>query len=63
MKAFREGWAWTPRDWTGDLEDTGTGDPRAATPEKGKRYLDAVVGKIAVFLAEFARTTPEALYT
>jgi creatinine amidohydrolase len=63
LQGFREGWAWTPRDWKLASEDTGVGDPRAATPEKGKRYLDAVVGKIAAFLAEFAQTTPEALYS
>ena len=63
LQGFREGWAWTPRDWKLASEDTGVGDPRAATPEKGKRYLEAVVARIAAFLAEFAETSPEALYS
>lgn len=63
LKGFREGWAWTPRDWELVSSDTGVGDPRAATAEKGERYLEAVVGKIADFLAEFSATPREHLYT
>jgi len=47
IPAFREGWAWAPRRWTQVTDDTGVGDPRAATAEKGARYVDAVSAKIA----------------
>ncbi len=60
--AFREGWAWTPRGWSKATRDTGVGDPRAATAEKGKRYFDAVTAKIGTFIAELAATEPEKLY-
>src|SRR5258706_8174385 len=34
---LREGWAWAPRNWRQVTDDTGSGNPAAATPEKGKR--------------------------
>ena len=42
MAALREGWVWTQRDWTQATDDTGIGDPRQATPEKGRRCLEQV---------------------
>lgn len=62
LSGFREGWAWTPRDWLLATPDTGVGDPRAATAEKGQRYLEAVTTKIATFLVELAATPREELY-
>jgi creatinine amidohydrolase len=59
---FREGWAWTPRDWTRATADAGTGNPKAATAEKGKRYFEAVTGKIGEFLAEFSSADLKRLY-
>jgi creatinine amidohydrolase len=39
----------------GDLSEAGTlGDPSLATPEKGARFLDAVVGELVRFLEDFA---------
>ena len=62
IPAFREGWAWTPRDWRRVTSDTGTGNPKAATAAKGSRYFTAVTEKIADFLLDLARTDPEDLY-
>ncbi len=62
ITAFREGWAWSPRQWTKVTSDTGTGDPRAATAEKGKRYFEAVTRKVGLFLAELDRSDPDDLY-
>jgi creatinine amidohydrolase len=62
INAFREGWAWTPRDWIKVTEDTGTGDPRLATREKGALYFDAVVTKIADFLVELAAADVNDMY-
>lgn len=62
VAAFREGWAWTPRDWLRATRDTGVGNPAASTPEKGKRFFAAVTQKIAGFLVEFARTEISMLY-
>ena len=38
------------------------GDPAAATPEKGRRYFDAVVEQIGSFLVELAAADPDAMY-
>ncbi|MDX1741081.1 MAG: creatininase family protein, partial [Rhodothermales bacterium] len=47
VKGLRDGTAWAPRQWTKVTDDTGVGDPRAATAEKGQRYLDRVTSMIA----------------
>jgi creatinine amidohydrolase len=62
IAALRDGWAWTPRQWRDVSVDTGVGDPRAATPDKGRRFLDAAIERIAAFLVELARTEAGALY-
>jgi creatinine amidohydrolase len=62
VAGLREGWAWAPRAWTQVTEDTGVGDPRAATAEKGARYLEAVVGRIAGFLVDLAAADPASMY-
>lgn len=62
VAALAEGWVWAPRPWSRVTEDTGIGDPSAATPEKGARYLDAVTGRIASFLVELAAVDPADLY-
>ncbi|MBI5471858.1 MAG: creatininase family protein [Ignavibacteriae bacterium] len=62
VKAFREGWAWTPRPWTKISDDTGVGNPKRATAEKGKAFSDAVAERIASFLVELAAANPNELY-
>ena len=62
ITGMREGWAWAPRRWTQVTADTGVGDPRAATAEKGARYVQAVAARIGEFLAELARTSTDDLY-
>ncbi len=62
MKALREGWAWTPRRWTQVTADTGVGDPRRGTPEKGRRFLDDLVPTIGDFLVELAAANTDDLY-
>ena len=43
-------------------DDTGVGNPAAATPEKGRKYVDAVSEKIAGFLVDLARADTQDLY-
>jgi creatinine amidohydrolase len=62
IAALREGWAWAPRSWRQVTDDTGVGNPAAATAEKGARYLDAVADRLAGFLVELAAADPGALY-
>ena len=58
VAALREGWAWAPRQWTRVTDDTGVGDPRAATADKGARYVAAVCEKIGGFLVELGAVEP-----
>lgn len=62
VAGLREGWAWAPRQWTRVTDDTGTGNPRAATPEKGARFLAAVTERIAGLMVELAEADPDDLY-
>jgi creatinine amidohydrolase len=62
IRALREGWAWAPRDWSQVTDDTGVGDPRASTPNKGLQYLEAVTREIGGFLSEMAAADVSDLY-
>ena len=62
MEALREGWAWAPRQWTRVTDDTGVGDPRAATAAKGAAFVDAAVARVARFLTELAAADAADLY-
>ena len=52
VAGLRDGWAWAPRRWTEVSSDTGTGNPAAATPEKGARFMAAVTERVAGLLVE-----------
>ena len=62
IAALREGWVWAPRPWSRVSADTGVGNPAAATPEKGARYLEAVAERIGDFLVELAAKDLARLY-
>lgn len=62
LRGFREGWAWTPRDWRQATEDTGTGNPGGATREKGELLFREVTTLIGDFFSELAATPLDQLY-
>ena len=62
LSAFREKWAWTQRDWPRVTRDTGVGNPRAASAEKGNRYLAACIEKIGAFLYALEKTPKSDFY-
>jgi len=62
VAALREGWAWAPRRWTQVTRDTGSGDPAAASAEKGKLFFELVTKKIGGFLVELAAADVSDLY-
>jgi creatinine amidohydrolase len=62
IAGLREGWAWAPRRWTAVTDDTGVGDPSAATAEKGAAFFRAVTERIAGFLADLAAADLDDLY-
>jgi creatinine amidohydrolase len=63
VAGLREGWAWAPRSWTKISADTGVGDPRASTAEKGAAFFAAVTGRIAGFLVELASMDPADIWS
>ena len=60
--AMREGWAWAERKWMQVTKDTGVGDPRKASAEKGQKYFKAVSEKVATFFFEVAKADRNDLY-
>jgi creatinine amidohydrolase len=60
--ALNENWAWAERKWSRVTADTGIGDPKRASREKGERYFRAVTERISQLMVELAATDPEELY-
>lgn len=54
LESLRSRTAWLPRNWQAVSSDTGIGDPRGATAEKGRAYSQAVVAKYVQLLNELA---------
>jgi creatinine amidohydrolase len=52
--AINKGWVSISRPWKGLTETTGVGDPRAATKEKGEKYLKIVVERLGKFFKELS---------
>lgn len=62
LAAFRAGWAWAPRRWVDVTDDTGVGNPAAASAVKGERFMRAVVEQLGDFLVELSAADIDALY-
>jgi creatinine amidohydrolase len=62
IQGFREGWAWTPREWTVVSKDTGIGDPSKASADKGGQYLEQLTSLLAGFVVEFATARRDNLF-
>lgn len=62
FKAMQEGWAWSERKWTQITADTGVGDPRQGSAEKGEKYFKTVTQKVAKFFTEIASTSKKDFY-
>jgi creatinine amidohydrolase len=54
FEAVNKGYVSISRQWDLLTESTGTADPRAATPEKGERYLAVVTRRLAQFIVELS---------
>jgi creatinine amidohydrolase len=62
MTAIKEGWAWAERKWMQVTKDTGVGNPKKASAEKGENYFKAVSKKVANFFVEVAKADRNDLY-
>jgi len=54
FEALQKGWVKTSRLFSRVNDHCGVGDPRAATAEKGQKFLDATCERITKFLIELA---------
>lgn len=52
ISSLNEKVAWVPRHWNKTTIDSGVGNPKKASAEKGERYAKAVVEKIAKLFIE-----------
>jgi creatinine amidohydrolase len=50
IEGLKQSGVWTPRPWSATHPDTGAGNPKNATAEKGRQYFEAVAGRIAKVL-------------
>jgi creatinine amidohydrolase len=54
LKAMQEGWAWFVRPWERLTRNSGYGDPRLASAEKGEQFLAACAERLAQFIKELS---------
>lgn len=59
---FNEGWLWAERKWSKVTADTGIGDPRLATREKGERFFKDITQKIGDAMFELCKADIDNLY-
>ncbi|MDM4017400.1 creatininase family protein [Roseiconus lacunae] len=52
--AVNQGWVSISRPWHLLTSNTGSGNPHAATAEKGRQLMEGVVGRLSEFLVELA---------
>lgn len=54
--AVNKGWVSITRPWHLLTDDTGAGDPSAATADKGRKLMDVLTGRLGGFLIELAQS-------
>jgi creatinine amidohydrolase len=62
VEGLRKNWAWAEREWSSVTEDTGVGDPRKATAEKGKAFFEDVTPKVSQLMVDLANADLNDLY-
>ena len=62
VQGLKEGWAWAPRNWVQVSRDTGVGDPRGGSAEKGASLFEDLSKRVASFLVDLAQADLEDLY-
>jgi creatinine amidohydrolase len=62
IKEFSEGWAWMERKWPQITEDTGVGNPRLASRDKGERFFRDLTEKISNLLIALCKADITDMY-
>ena len=55
FRAVNEGWVSITRPWHLLTKNSGSGNPHAATPEKGRQLVNLLVDRLAEFLVELSK--------
>ena len=55
LKTLNEGLIWIPRNWKDISSDSGVGDPRKSTAEKGKLIAEKVVAKLTEIIVDLGK--------
>ncbi|MCC6682028.1 MAG: creatininase family protein [Phycisphaeraceae bacterium] len=58
LKSLRGPGVWSPRVWSAVSKDTGIGDPRKATAQKGGKVFQLLVAALTPVLIEFSGAKP-----
>lgn len=62
IKGIKEGWAWSERKWPQVTKDTGIGNPKKASREKGEKFFKEVCNKLAELFLEVSQMNTEEPY-
>lgn len=62
IKGLKEGWVAAQRQWSKISNDTGVGNPKLATQEKGVAFLNVVIQKVAEFFEELHHADVNDMY-
>jgi len=62
VKGIREKWAWAERKWSEVSEDTGIGNPKKSTAEKGERFFNDLTDKISDLFVDLSKANVNDLY-
>jgi len=57
FNAINKGWVKIPRPWHLLTKNSGYGDPRKASQEKGKKYLDIIVERLSKYILELSEAS------
>jgi creatinine amidohydrolase len=62
ITGIREKWAWAERRWSLVTEDTGIGNPKQSSSEKGGRYFNDIAQKVGQLMLEIVNADLKRLY-
>ncbi|TXE12262.1 creatininase family protein [Algoriphagus aquimarinus] len=62
IKGVQEKWAWAERKWSEVSEDTGIGNPKKSSPEKGRKYFEDVTDKVAELMIDICEAKAGKMY-
>jgi creatinine amidohydrolase len=62
IPGIREKWAWAERKWSEVTEDTGIGNPKKSTAEKGEKYFHDVCAKVGQLMIDLCKADRKKMY-